>query len=81
MSALDEARQRFQRRAQERPTLALSPKQDQRLADALDRSIGSDWYRVRQTDGTWHDVFFWPPRTLVQARDWPAYRGMDVEIA
>lgn len=68
MSALDEARQRFQRRAQERPALALSPEQEQRMADALDRSIVRTWYRVTKPESNPIEVAFNPELTLPEAQ-------------
>ncbi len=68
MSALDQARLRFQRRAQEQPALALSPKQDQRLADALDRSIVRTWYRISKPGQGPIEVAFNPELTLPEAQ-------------
>lgn len=80
-SAIEEARERAQRRAREgreQATADLTPAQAAHLTALLDRQQPRQWYVVVKDGGERVEVMFTPSRTLAEAQAWypPRYRVM-----
>lgn len=68
--AIDEARERFQRRA------TLTDRQERSLTATLDREQPREWYRVQRPSQPAFEVAFNPPQTLPEAK--ARYPGCEV---